>query len=127
MTHHPKGTDMTDTAARIRQILTEHLGVDEAPDTAHLAQDLQADSLDTIEIAMALEDAFGIELPDSAMENTATVAEAENARLRDALLRWQNYGCPDCGGDCASANPPVSCCIMRETAAATQPKDKADE
>jgi acyl carrier protein len=66
---------MTDTAARIRQILTEHLGVDEAPDTAHLAQDLQADSLDTIEIAMALEEAFGIELPDSAMENTATVAD----------------------------------------------------
>lgn len=37
------------------------------------------------------------------------------AGLRVALERWEAYGCPDCGGDCASANPPVSCCIMRET------------
>jgi rubrerythrin len=57
----------------------------------------------------------------------AEAAEAENARLRDALLRWQNYGCPDCGGDCASANPPVTCCIMRETAAALTQKEKTDE
>jgi len=40
---------------------------------------------------------------------------AQNARMREALSRWQSYGCPDCGADCASANPPVSCCIMRET------------
>jgi hypothetical protein len=35
--------------------------------------------------------------------------------LRNALERWQSYGCPDCSGDCGSANPPVACCIMRET------------
>lgn len=49
---------------------------------------------------------------------------AEVAALREALRRWQHYGCPDCGGDCGSANPPVSCCIMQETQAAlkgTQP------
>lgn len=44
--------------------------------------------------------------------------EAENARLREALGRWQSYGCPDCSGDCGPANPPVSCCIMQETRAA---------
>lgn len=45
-------------------------------------------------------------------------AQAKARRLREALLRWRNSGCPDCGGDCAGANPPVSCCIMRETEAA---------
>lgn len=34
------------------------------------------------------------------------------------LQCWQCYGCPDCGGDCASANPPVAHCIMQETRAA---------
>ena len=34
---------------------------------------------------------------------------------REALNRWQNTGCPDCRGDCGSANPPVNCCIMIET------------
>lgn len=41
--------------------------------------------------------------------------KAERDRMREALERWQHYGCPDCGGDCASANPPIACCIMRET------------
>lgn len=45
----------------------------------------------------------------------ATTAEAALADARKVIERWQSYGCPDCGGDCASANPPVSCCIMRET------------
>lgn len=43
---------------------------------------------------------------------------AEVDRLREALKRWQYSGCPDCGGDCGSANPPVMCCIMEETRAA---------
>lgn len=42
--------------------------------------------------------------------------EADPIKLaRDALNRWQNTGCPDCRGDCGSANPPVNCCIMIET------------
>lgn len=40
--------------------------------------------------------------------------------LVEALKRWEQSGCPDCGGDCASANPPVSLCIMRETSAAIE-------
>lgn len=46
--------------------------------------------------------------------------KAENSRLRALLarageaLKWfEDRGCPDCGGDCASANPPISMCIMR--------------
>lgn len=42
----------------------------------------------------------------------------EIERLREALKRWQYSGCPDCSGDCGSANPPVMCCIMEETRAA---------
>jgi hypothetical protein len=45
------------------------------------------------------------------------MSEREKA-LEAALLRWQSYGCPDCSGDCGSANPPVLCCIMQETRAA---------
>ncbi len=51
--------------------------------------------------------------------------------IKSILLRWQNYGCPDCGGDCSSANPPVSCCIMQETQAALEAlslsRDRAGE
>lgn len=42
-------------------------------------------------------------------------AIAERDRMREVLQRWELSGCPDCGGDCASANPPIACCIMRET------------
>lgn len=38
--------------------------------------------------------------------------------IASLLKRWQQHGCPDCGGDCASANPPVTSCIMKETAEA---------
>ncbi len=51
---------------------------------------------------------------------------AENARLREALQRWQHYGCPDCEGDCGSANPPVVGCIMQETRAALAPEPGHD-
>lgn len=43
---------------------------------------------------------------------------AERDRLQAVVRRWESYGCPHCGGDCASANPPVICCIMQETSAA---------
>lgn len=50
----------------------------------------------------------------------AEAAEASMKILRAAVARWQSYGCPDCGGDCASANPPVACCIMQETSIALE-------
>ena len=53
-----------------------------------------------------------------ALARTLQSQAAEIARLRGVLERWRHYGCPDCGGDCGSANPPITCCIMLETAAA---------
>ena len=38
-----------------------------------------------------------------------------NTDVKALLQRWQSEGCPDCSGDCGSANPPVSMCIMQET------------
>lgn len=40
-------------------------------------------------------------------------AEADKARLSEALRTFESYGCPVCGGDCASANPPVMFCPMQ--------------
>lgn len=47
--------------------------------------------------------------------------EAENRRLRDALIFFRDLGCPLCSGDCASANPPVALCPMREAHEALGP------
>jgi len=49
---------------------------------------------------------------------TLRALAAERDALREALLRWQHYSCPDCGGDCGSANPPVAMCLMQQTRAA---------
>ena len=55
-----------------------------------------------------------------ALARRGAAADAEIERLRAALRRWQQSGCPDCGGDCSSANPPVACCIVQETRAALE-------
>jgi hypothetical protein len=57
-------------------------------------------------------------------ERDAALARAERAEA--VLRRWQHYGCPDCGGDCGSANPPVLCCIMQETHAALTPATRGE-
>ncbi len=56
-----------------------------------------------------------------------TALSAALAKAKDALARWGSYGCPDCGGDCASANPPVACCIMQETRATLASIDAGEE
>ncbi len=69
---------MSDTAERVRSIVIEHLGVDESKvvDGASFIDDLGADSLDTVELVMAFEDAFSIAIPDDAGEKIATVKDA---------------------------------------------------
>ena len=52
--------------------------------------------------------------------------DAEIAKLRALLKRWMQSGCPDCGGDCASAIPEVSSCIVRDTRAALSEVEKRD-
>ena len=63
---------------KIRQIIAEQLGVkkEEVTDSAKFVDDLGADSLDTVELVMALEEEFGIEIPDEDAEKLATVGDA---------------------------------------------------
>ena len=69
---------MSDVAERVKKIVVEHLGVDESKvtDSAGFIDDLGADSLDTVELVMAFEEEFGIEIPDDAAEKILTVKDA---------------------------------------------------
>ncbi|MBO6560743.1 MULTISPECIES: acyl carrier protein [Nisaea] len=69
---------MSDVAASVKKIVVEHLGVDEAKvvDSASFIDDLGADSLDTVELVMAFEEEFGVEIPDDAAEKILTVKDA---------------------------------------------------
>ena len=63
---------------KVKQIIVEQLGVDEneVTATASFVDDLGADSLDVVELVMAFEEAFGIEIPDEDAEKIATVKDA---------------------------------------------------
>jgi acyl carrier protein len=69
---------MSDIADRVRKIVVEHLSVDEdkVVEGASFIDDLGADSLDTVELVMAFEEEFGIEIPDEAAEKIGRVQEA---------------------------------------------------
>ncbi len=69
---------MSDVGERVKKIVIEHLGVDEANvvDGASFIDDLGADSLDTVELVMAFEEEFGCEIPDDAAENILSVKDA---------------------------------------------------
>ncbi|MDN5249160.1 acyl carrier protein [Bartonella sp. TP] len=69
---------MSDKAERVKKIVMEHLGVDadKVTDNASFIDDLGADSLDTVELVMAFEEEFGIEIPDDAAERILTVGDA---------------------------------------------------
>ena len=63
---------------KVKQIIVEQLGVDEAQvdGTASFVDDLGADSLDLVELVMAFEEEFGIEIPDDVQEQIGTVGDA---------------------------------------------------
>lgn len=66
------------TEERVREIIVNELGVESekvSPD-ASFVEDLGADSLDTVELVMAFEEEFGIEIPDEDAENLQTVGDA---------------------------------------------------
>lgn len=69
---------MSDIADRVIKIVIEHLGVeaDKVSEGASFIDDLGADSLDTVELVMAFEEEFGVEIPDDAAETILTVGDA---------------------------------------------------
>ena len=69
---------MSDIAERVKKIVIEHLGVEEdkVVDSASFVDDLGADSLDTVELVMAFEEEFSIEIPDDVAEKITTIKDA---------------------------------------------------
>ena len=69
---------MSDIKDRVKKIVVEHLNVDEGKvsDDASFIDDLGADSLDTVELVMAFEEEFDIEIPDDAAETIQTFGDA---------------------------------------------------
>jgi acyl carrier protein len=70
--------DMSDVAERVKKIVVEHLGVeaDKVVESANFIDDLGADSLDTVELVMAFEEEFSVEIPDDQAETIVTVGDA---------------------------------------------------
>ena len=69
---------MSETADRVKKIVVEHLGVEaeKVTEEASFIDDLGADSLDIVELVMAFEEEFGVEIPDDAAETILTVGDA---------------------------------------------------
>ena len=69
---------MSDIADRVKKIVIEHLGVEgeKVIDSASFVDDLGADSLDTVELVMAFEEEFNIEIPDDVAEKITTIKDA---------------------------------------------------
>jgi acyl carrier protein len=80
---------MSDVADRVKKIVVEHLGVeaDKVTDNANFIDDLGADSLDTVELVMAFEEEFNVEIPDDAAETIVTVGDAIKFLEKNAAYR----------------------------------------
>ena len=67
-----------DVSSKVKKIVADHLGIDEGKvtDEASFIDDLGADSLDTVELVMAFEEEFNVEIPDDAAETIQTVGDA---------------------------------------------------
>lgn len=68
-------TDQTNIAERVKRQIADVLGAEEVKDEHSLRDDLGADSLDEVQIVMAMEDEFGIDIPDDEGESALTVAD----------------------------------------------------
>ena len=70
--------ERSDIESRMKALLVSELGLDEDKITtdAHFEEDLEVDSLGVVELLMALEDEFGVEIPDEEAEDIATVGQA---------------------------------------------------
>src|SRR6266550_2670290 len=84
---------MASVEERVKQIIVEQLGVDEAEvtPTASFVDDLGADSLDQVELVMAFEEAFGIEVPDEDAEKMTTVKDAVEYIEKQELKKMARF------------------------------------
>lgn len=71
---------MADVFDKVKEIIVDKLGVDEGSvkEAANFIEDLGADSLDIVDLVMALEEEFGIDIPDEEAQNIKTVGNAVN-------------------------------------------------
>jgi len=78
--HTLKGGFVMDLESRIKEIIADQLGVEveKLKNEASFVQDLGADSLDVVELVMAFEEEFGIEIPDEDAEKIRTVGDVIN-------------------------------------------------
>ncbi len=70
---------MSEVSEKVKKIIADHLGIDDLSkitDDAKFIDDLGADSLDTVELVMAFEEAFDVEIPDEKAETILTVGDA---------------------------------------------------
>jgi len=69
---------MSEVLEKVRKVVAEQLSIDldQVTETASFTNDLGADSLDTVELVMALEEEFGVEIPDEDAEKIVTVKDA---------------------------------------------------
>ena len=70
---------MSEVADKVKKIIAEHLGIDDMSkitNDAKFIDDFGADSLDTVELVMAFEEAFDVEIPDDKAETILTVGDA---------------------------------------------------
>ena len=70
---------MSEVSEKVKKIIAEHLGIDDLSkitEDAKFIDDLGADSLDTVELVMAFEEAFDVEIPDDKAETILTVGDA---------------------------------------------------
>ena len=70
---------MSEVSEKVKKIIAEHLGIDDMSkitNEAKFIDDLGADSLDTVELVMAFEEAFDVEIPDEKAEKILTVGDA---------------------------------------------------
>ena len=67
-----------DISSKVKKIVADHLGIDESKvnEESSFIDDLGADSLDTVELVMAFEEAFDVEIPDEKAETILTVGDA---------------------------------------------------
>ena len=85
---------MSDISERVKKIVVEHLGVeaDKVVDSASFVDDLGADSLDTVELVMAFEEEFNIEIPDEIAEKITTIKDAIEHIEKSQKLKYETSG-----------------------------------